>query len=83
MEPTSEARAEAKLNPGGWVYAIDGRYDRDGAVPPEVIQGAWRADESGEIVGEFIPNPNFVPNHSKRADWQFGQGKSAEPGADS
>lgn len=66
MEPPPEAKAQAKLNPGGWVYAIDGRYDPDGAVPPEAIQGAWRVDETGEIIGEFIPNSNFVPGHPKR-----------------
>jgi hypothetical protein len=26
MEPTLEAKEEAKNNPGGWVYAIDARY---------------------------------------------------------
>lgn len=61
MEPTSEARAEARLNPGGWVYAIDDRYDPNGAVPPEGIKGAWKVDERGHIVGEFIPNPRYTP----------------------
>ena len=56
---TDEARAEAKANPGGWVYAIDGGRDPNGAIPREFIQGAWRVDEIGEIVGEFIPNPNY------------------------
>ena len=65
MEPTSEAIAEARQNPGGWVYAIDGRYDSDGAVPPQAVKGAWKVDENGNIVGEFIPNPNYVPNHPK------------------
>jgi hypothetical protein len=61
MEPAPEARAEAKQNPGGWVYAIDGRYDPNGAVPPHAIKGAWKVDEDGEIVGDFIPNPNYAP----------------------
>ncbi len=59
MKPTDAARAEARQNPGGWVYAIDEIYGPDGAVPPEGIKGAWRVDENGEIVGEFIPNPNY------------------------
>ena len=63
MEPTPEARDEAKRNPGGWVYAIDGRYDPDGRIPPQAIQGAWKVDENGEIVGEFIPNLNYIPDH--------------------
>ena len=77
MEPIAEAQAEAAQNPGGRVYAIDGRYDPNGHVPPEAIQGAWRVSEAGEIVGEFIPNPNYVPNHAKRQDWQFGDGKAS------
>ena len=59
MEPTEDAIAEARLNPGGWVYAIDGEYDPNGAVPPEAIKGAWKVDENGKITGEFIPNPNY------------------------
>ena len=47
------------------MYAIDGRYDSDGAVPPQAVKGAWKVDENGNIVGEFIPNPNYVPNHPK------------------
>jgi hypothetical protein len=61
MEPTPEARAEAKLNPGGWVYAIEGEYGPTDAVPPHVIRGAWKVDEQGEIIGAFISNPNFNP----------------------
>jgi hypothetical protein len=67
MEPTPEARAEAKNHPGGWVYAIDARYDPNGAVPPEGIKGAWRVDQAGEIIGEFVPNPNYVPNQKQGA----------------
>lgn len=73
MEPTPEARQEAKRNPGGWVYAIDGRYDKEGAVPPEAVEGAWAVDESGNIVGDFIPNPNFMPNHTKRENWRYSE----------
>ena len=57
--PTPEATAEAKLNPGGWVYEIDDGYDPNGAVPPEAIVGAWQVDDAGNIVGEFKPNPNY------------------------
>lgn len=68
MEITPEARDEAKRNPGGWVYAIDGAYDPNGAVPPHAIKGAWRVDESGEIIGEFIPNPNYAAGHPDGQD---------------
>ena len=60
MEPTKEAREEAKLNPDGWVYAIDGlRYDPERPVPPEAIQSALKVDKNAEIVGDFIPNPIY------------------------
>jgi hypothetical protein len=59
VEPTKEAAAEAKLNPGGWVYAIEGDYAPEGAVPREAIRGAWKVDNDGMLTGEFIPNPNF------------------------
>ena len=62
MEPTPGARAEAKQNPGGWVYVIVGRYTPNDYVPPHAIKGAWKVDEQGEIVGDFIPNPNYVPD---------------------
>ena len=48
------------------MYALDGRYDPNGAVPPEAVKGAWQVDEFGDIMGEFIPNPNYVPGHTKR-----------------
>ncbi|HBN76809.1 MAG TPA: hypothetical protein DD473_13515 [Planctomycetaceae bacterium] len=59
MQPTPEAIIEAISNPGGWVYAIDGEYDPNGVVPPEAIKGAWKVDEYGKIVGDFIQNPNY------------------------
>jgi hypothetical protein len=57
--PTDEAREEARLNPGGWVYKIEGNFGREDAVPREAVVGAWQVDENGYIIGEFIPNPNF------------------------
>ena len=64
MKATKEAREEAKLNPDGWVYAIDGQYDPEGAVPPEAMQGAWKVDQNEEIVGGFIPNSNYKRSES-------------------
>jgi hypothetical protein len=57
--PPESAKEQAKLNPGGWVYEIRGNYKEDEYVPPEVVVGAWKVNENGEIVGEFIPNPKF------------------------
>jgi hypothetical protein len=53
--------AEAKRQPNGWVYAIDGVSDPNGAVPPERIRGAWKVNANGEIEGEFIPNNKYRP----------------------
>jgi hypothetical protein len=53
--------AEARRKPNGWVYAMDGITDPNGAVPPERIRGAWKVNANGEIEGEFIPNPNYRP----------------------
>ena len=63
--PDAGARAEARRKPGGWVYVIAGGYGPDDATPPQAIQGAWKADDRGEIVGDFILNPRFDPDHRK------------------
>ena len=56
---TDAVRAEARKNPGGRVYAIDGDRDPNGAVPPTAIRAAWAVDANGEITGDFISNPNY------------------------
>jgi hypothetical protein len=63
MKPTPEAIAEAKHHPNGWVYVIEGNYGQNETVPPEAIRGAWKVDANGNITGEFIPNPNFLPGY--------------------
>jgi hypothetical protein len=64
--PSAGAIAEAKKNPDGWVYEIDGEQvaDPDGEVPPRAIIGAWQVDGAGRIVGEFKANPNYLPKQS-------------------
>jgi hypothetical protein len=57
--PTRGAIAEAKKNPGGWVYEIRGSYGPQDHVPAHAVVGAWKVNDKGEIVGEFTPNPNF------------------------
>ena len=58
--PPSSAVEEARRTPNGWVYEIVGGEEPDGSVPPERIRGAWQVNTAGEIIGEFVPNPNFV-----------------------
>lgn len=61
MDPTPEMLEEARRNPNGWLYKIDGRFGPDERVPPEAIVGAWKVNAVGEIEGEFIPNPRYRP----------------------
>jgi hypothetical protein len=51
--------AEAKTKPGGWVYEIVGNYGPDDAIPPTAIRGAWKVGDDGQILGDFLPNPEF------------------------
>jgi len=53
--------AEARANPGGFVYEIDPRYDPNGRVPPEGVVGAWAVGEDGIPTGEFKANPKYRP----------------------
>ena len=65
--PITEAlRAQARANPGAWVYAVDPEFDGSERVPPEGIVGAWRSDDRGELSGEFTPNPRYVPSPPAR-----------------
>jgi hypothetical protein len=65
-KPPPGAVSEAAKTPeGGWVYAFDG--PDDDFVPPERIRGGWKVDESGQIVGEFQKNPNYVPRWRRLA----------------
>lgn len=57
--PSDGAIQEARKNPGGWVYEINGSYGPDEHVPAHAVIGAWKVNEAGIIEGDFIPNPNF------------------------
>ena len=60
MKPTPEMIKEAKGNPNGWVYVIEGNYGLNDEVPPHAIAGAWQVDESGKIIEDsFRANPNY------------------------
>lgn len=58
--------AEAKTQPGGWVYEIVGDYGPKDEVPPTAIRGAWKVDDDGQVVGDFLPNPAFEPPHAEQ-----------------
>jgi len=61
IKPDEDAIAEAKKHPNGWVYRIDARYECRDFIPPHAIEGSWKVDVYGNIVGEFIRNPNYKP----------------------
>jgi len=45
---------------------IDEAFGNKEEVPPQAIKGAWKVNKAGIIVGEFIPNPNYLD--SKQPD---------------
>jgi len=60
IKPTKTAKEEAKRNPNGWVYVLDKTFEKEENVPSEAIRGAWKVNSKGKIVGDFIPNPNYI-----------------------
>lgn len=58
--PSKKAIKEAKNVPNGYVYEIDNSFERQEIIPREAIIGAWKVDKNGIIIGEFIPNQNYV-----------------------
>lgn len=62
-EITEAMQAQARQQPGGYVYCIDPHYATDGvdgAIPPQGIIGAYPVDENGIIIPEFMANPHYV-----------------------
>lgn len=60
--------AEARAHPNGWVYEVDGEFGPTEHIPPEAIVGCWRVDGNGEIVGDFVKNPNYRPRAESSAE---------------
>lgn len=58
--PTDAERHAARNHAGGYLYRIDPDCDPHGRVPPEKIQGAWKVDAAGNIVGRFQRNPKCL-----------------------
>jgi hypothetical protein len=61
QEITPDLLEAAKKIPNGYVYKLDGQFGPNETVPPEAIIGAWKVNESGNIIGDFIPNQNYRP----------------------
>jgi hypothetical protein len=60
-EPSDGERMAALLQPGGCIYRFSGPFGPNDAIPPGAIFGAWQVDDGGNIVGEFMRNPNYDP----------------------
>jgi len=65
---TNEIKKIAKMNPNGWVYKIDARYEKhySGRIPVEGIMGWWKVDNSGIIDGDFVANIKYKPFNAKK-----------------
>jgi hypothetical protein len=61
-EITPRMRANARANPGTWLYVIDPAFDADADVPPHGVVGAYPVDERGEIRSAFRPNTAYRPS---------------------
>jgi len=59
-EPPAAAIKEALKHPNGWIYEIDPEFSSKEGVPPTAIKGAWKVNEKGLIIGDFLPNPNYL-----------------------
>ncbi|CRK61182.1 hypothetical protein [Alloactinosynnema sp. L-07] len=69
LPPVTDAlRAEARRNPGGWVWCADPDVDpRHIEGPPNfALLGAYRADENGELTGETFRNDQYLPGPTRR-----------------
>ncbi|MBB5955997.1 hypothetical protein FHS29_002578 [Saccharothrix tamanrassetensis] len=65
LPPITDAlRAEARRNPGGWVWCADPDVDprHIEGVPDFALLGAYRVDPDGELTGETFLNPEYRPS---------------------
>ena len=58
-EPTPAMREEARRNPGGWVYVVDGTFGPNDVVPADRLIGAWKVDRRGHLTGKYRPNREY------------------------
>lgn len=61
--PITEAmRAQARQQPGTWIYVTDPAFAQTRNVPPWGVTGGYPVDKTGEIQPAFQPNPNYRPS---------------------
>jgi hypothetical protein len=65
-EPTPAMHEEARRNPGGWVYVVDGTFGPNDVVPADRIIGSWKVDRRGNLTGKFKPNPEYRGGANRR-----------------
>jgi len=54
-------REHARVQPDSWLYVLDPAANPDGAVPPELVVGAFPVDGLGVLGEPFEHNPLYVP----------------------
>jgi hypothetical protein len=75
---TERMRADARGNPGSWLYILDPAYPLDGEPPPEYAYlGAYPVNGDGEIVNEFRPNATYRRTAEPAGVWTLPE--AAEP----
>jgi hypothetical protein len=57
---TAALVAEARANPGQYVYVVDPEFDPNGAVPGWGIRGCFPVSDAGEVQ-TWMPNPGYRP----------------------
>lgn len=67
---TERMRADARGNPGSWLYILDPDFplDADGSPPEHAYLGAYLVDANGEIDENFRPNDTYRPVTAAHAD---------------
>jgi hypothetical protein len=61
-EITPEMRANARANPGTWLYVIDPAFDAEADIPPWGVVGAYPVNARGEIDAMFRRNTEYRPS---------------------
>lgn len=66
-DPSPAAIEEAKWTPNGWIYIDEAGRALSCPAPAERILGGWKVDGRGQLTGEFLPNPAFIPRKDRHA----------------
>lgn len=57
--PPPDVLARARQNPGARIYKLKDRYGTLADAPIHAVLGWWDVDGKGEVLGEFVVNPDY------------------------